>query len=125
MAVCVAVIARDNYPLYIRTAEPDHELKFHYIAHTSLDVIEEKLATLTKTTSDMRELYLGILYPTEDYKVYGYVTNTKIKFVVVVDASGINYRDTEMRAIFRKLHHAYSDVISNPFYTPETTITSP
>lgn len=32
------------------------------------------VAALTKTTSDMRELYLGILYPTEDYKVYPFTS---------------------------------------------------
>ena len=27
-------------------------------------------ASLTKSSNDPRELYLGLLYPTEDYKVY-------------------------------------------------------
>lgn len=26
-----------------------------------------------------------MLYPTEDYKVYGYISNTRIKFILVVD----------------------------------------
>ena len=60
------------------------ELSLHYTVHTSLDVVEEKLAaTNIKTaggTSD-RELYLGSLYTSEHQKVFGYVTNTKIKFV--------------------------------------------
>ena len=30
-----------------------------------------------------RDLYLGQLYPNEDYRIFGYVTNTKIKFVVL------------------------------------------
>lgn len=28
---------------------------------------------------------MGLLCPTEDYKVYGYITNTKNKFILVVD----------------------------------------
>jgi hypothetical protein len=28
--------------------------------------------------------YLGLLFTVEEYKVYGYITNTKIKFVVVL-----------------------------------------
>ena len=56
--VCVAIIGKENDPLYIRTwlenvnvsaplpgqiaAEPS--LKFHYHVHTSLDVIEEKVS---------------------------------------------------------------------------------
>ena len=31
-----------NYPLFIHTVYPEPELKFHYIVHTCLDVIEEK-----------------------------------------------------------------------------------
>lgn len=38
--------------------------------HTSLDVVDEKVSALGKALVDQRELYLGLLYPTEDYKVY-------------------------------------------------------
>ncbi|KAK2549985.1 Trafficking protein particle complex subunit 2-like protein [Acropora cervicornis] len=99
MAVCVAVIGKENYPLFLRTVSPEEELKFHYTVHTSLDVVEEKVSSLTKSSNDPRELYLGL---------YGYVTNTKIKFVVM----------------FRKLHVAYTDMFCNPFYNPGENITS-
>ena len=59
-----------NYPLYIKTIPTDNELKFYYTVHTSLDVVEEKVSSVGKNTNDLRELYLGLLYPTEDYKVY-------------------------------------------------------
>lgn len=70
MAVCIAVIAKENYPLYIRSAPTENELKFHYMVHTSLDVVDEKISAMGKALVDQRELYLGLLYPTEDYKVY-------------------------------------------------------
>nr|ACO14312.1 Trafficking protein particle complex subunit 2-like protein [Esox lucius] len=70
MAVCIAVIAKENYPLYIRSVPTQNELKFHYTVHTSLDVVEEKISAVGKAMADQRELYLGLLYPTEDYKVY-------------------------------------------------------
>ncbi|CAH1270857.1 TRAPPC2L [Branchiostoma lanceolatum] len=124
MAVCVAVISKENYPLYIQTIPTEDDLKFHYTVHTSLDVVEEKINNVGKTTNDLRELYLGLLYPTEDYKVYGYVTNTKIKFVVVVESSNTALRDNEIRTMFRKLHNAYTDLVCNPFYTPGDRITS-
>lgn len=38
--------------------------------HTSLDVVDEKISAMGKALVDQRELYLGLLYPTEDYKVY-------------------------------------------------------
>ncbi|XP_026545547.1 trafficking protein particle complex subunit 2-like protein [Notechis scutatus] len=70
MAVCIAVIAKENYPLYIKSLPTENELKFHYTVHTSLDVVDEKVSALGKALVDQRELYLGLLYPTEDYKVY-------------------------------------------------------
>ncbi|XP_024274542.2 trafficking protein particle complex subunit 2-like protein isoform X2 [Oncorhynchus tshawytscha] len=112
MAVCIAVIAKEN------------ELKFHYTVHTSLDVVEEKISAVGKAMADQRELYLGLLYPTEDYKVYGYVTNSKVKFVIVVDSSNTSLRDNEIRSMFRKLHNSFTDVMCNPFYNPGDTIQS-
>jgi len=124
MAICVAVIGKENYPLYIKTICVENELKFYYTVHTSLDVVEEKISSTGKNTGDLRELYLGLLYPTEDYKVYGYVTNTKIKFVIVVESSNTTLRDNEIRSMFRKLHNAYVDMLCNPFYTPGENVTS-
>uniref|UniRef100_A0AAZ3PWP5 Trafficking protein particle complex subunit 2-like protein n=1 Tax=Oncorhynchus tshawytscha TaxID=74940 RepID=A0AAZ3PWP5_ONCTS len=154
MAVCIAVIAKENYPLYIRSVPVQNELKFHYTVHTSLDVVEEKISAVGKAMADQRELYLGLLYPTEDYKVYpshmiivyytpvciffllienillyrhtryGYVTNSKVKFVIVVDSSNTSLRDNEIRSMFRKLHNSFTDVMCNPFYNPGDTIQS-
>ncbi|XP_060767875.1 trafficking protein particle complex subunit 2-like protein isoform X1 [Neoarius graeffei] len=104
MALCVAVIAKENYPLYIRSVSTQSELKFHYTVHTSLDVVEEKISAVGKAMADQRELYLGLLYPTEDYKVYGYVTNSKVKFVIVVDSSNTSLRDNEIRSFTDHLH---------------------
>lgn len=65
-----------NYPLYIRSTPTENELKFHYMVHTSLDVVDEKISAMGKALVDQRELYLGLLYPTEDYKVYPSVLST-------------------------------------------------
>ncbi|XP_075621741.1 trafficking protein particle complex subunit 2-like protein [Balearica regulorum gibbericeps] len=124
MAVCIAVIAKENYPLYIRSVPTENELKFHYTVHTSLDVVDEKISAMGKALVDQRELYLGLLYPTEDYKVYGYVTNSKVKFVMVVDSSNTALRDNEIRSMFRKLHNSYTDIMCNPFYNPGDRIHS-
>ncbi|KAK3528143.1 hypothetical protein QTP86_023870, partial [Hemibagrus guttatus] len=127
-----------NYPLYIRSVPTQSELKFHYTVHTSLDVVEEKVSAVGKVMADQRELYLGLLYPTEDYKVYpsdatdflqftllyGYVTNSKVKFVIVVDSSNTSLRDNEIRSMFRKLHNSFTDVMCNPFYNPGDPIQS-
>ena len=64
------MVVLQNYPLFIKTIPTDNELHFYYTVHTSLDVVEEKISTVRKNANDVRELYLGLLYPTEDYKVY-------------------------------------------------------
>ena len=38
----VALISPQNHPIIIRTFQKGDELKYHYVAHTSLDVIEER-----------------------------------------------------------------------------------
>ncbi|NXS45175.1 TPC2L protein, partial [Pandion haliaetus] len=124
--VLVSIICSppQNYPLYIRSVPTENELKFHYTVHTSLDVVDEKISAMGKALVDQRELYLGLLYPTEDYKVYGYVTNSKVKFVMVVDSSNTALRDNEIRSMFRKLHNSYTDIMCNPFYNPGDRIHS-
>ncbi|XP_075209750.1 trafficking protein particle complex subunit 2-like protein [Lycorma delicatula] len=129
MAVCIAVIGKENSPKYVRCLDKDQELQFHYKVHTSLDIVEEKLPFKTvgssgKVSGDARDLYLGLLYSTEEHKIFGYVTNTKVKFIVVVDATNTSLRDNEVRTMFRKVHIAYMDVICNPFYIPGDKITS-
>ncbi|KAI9994952.1 hypothetical protein PInf_011832 [Phytophthora infestans] len=113
MIACVAVIGAANSPLYIRTfGEEGEDLGFHYIAHVSLDVIEEKLrgAGITSSKDDM---YLGFLGPIEDYRVYGYVTNTSVKFVVVLQDAPV--RESELRPFFAEVHRLYVNAMSNPF----------
>ena len=104
MAVCIAVLDRQSTPLKLCTNDPSKEVAFHYILHTSLDVIDERtqLSPLAPTAANpgaktsaepLRDLYLGVLYSTEQHKVFGYVTNTNVKFVIIVDASNSNIRD--------------------------------
>ncbi|CAO3651989.1 unnamed protein product [Cunninghamella echinulata] len=91
---CIAIIGKQNNPLFIKNFSSTHpDLKYHYIAHTSIDVIEER-----------------------DLAVYGYMTNTKVKFIVVVSVTDGTIRDTDMKTIFKKIHNAYVSQVCNPFY---------
>lgn len=58
-----------NNRIFVYANEAE-ELKFHYKVHTSIDIIEEKLNIGNKMANDVRELFLGMLYSTEDYKMY-------------------------------------------------------
>jgi hypothetical protein len=123
MIVCVAVVGHQNNPLYIQSfTDADDALKLHHIVHCSLDVIEERVNNPKKSGTTLNEAFLGLLYPTVNYKVYGYLTNTKVKFILVT--TDLDVRDTDVRSFFRKFHAAYVDAVSNPFHVPGKKITS-
>ncbi|KAL0095231.1 Sedlin [Phycomyces blakesleeanus] len=110
---CIALIGKQNNPLYIKNFSNTHpDLKYHYIAHTSIDVIEERVSNGPKNL----DLYIGLLYAMEDLAVYGYITNTRVKCVVVVSVTDCVIRDADMKLIFQKVHAAYVNQVCNPFY---------
>ncbi|CAA2933700.1 trafficking particle complex subunit 2 [Olea europaea subsp. europaea] len=75
-----------------------------------------------KSGPTFNETFLGLLYPTENYKVYGYLTNTKVKFIMVT--TDMDVRDADVRNFFRRFHAAYVDAVSNPFHVPGKKINS-
>jgi hypothetical protein len=120
MIAAIAIVGKSNSPLFIKTFVPDTGLKFHYIVHSSLDVIEERVGKKLLVTSDK---YLGLLYPTEEFKVYGCVTMTRVKFILALDDNA-NPKDADLKLFFTKFHALYVDAISNPFYTLDDKIDS-
>ncbi|BFG04545.1 trafficking protein particle complex subunit 2-like protein [Drosophila madeirensis] len=123
MAFCVAVIGKDNAPMYLTTSDMEQELDLQYHVHAALDVVEEK-CLIGKGAPESKELYLGLLYSTENHTIYGFVTNSRVKFIVVIDSSNVALRENEVRAIFRNLHILYTDAVCNPFYIPGESLTS-
>ena len=94
---------------------------------SSLDVFE---ARLPEQTADHD---FGLLQAIDErLAMYGWVTNTGIKFVIVVDMEGkpadtlgnrnnviIGVRDSDLKTAFRALQNAYIRLLRNPFYDPE------
>ena len=66
------------------------------------------------------DCYLGLLYPIEELRVYGYLSNCRVKLMAVLDDEEV--KDAEMKALMRRLHALYVDTVSNPFYSPETEL---
>jgi trafficking protein particle complex subunit 2 len=56
----------------------EEDIKFQYISHVSLDIIEETISSRNSS-----EPYLGLLFPSESFKIYGYITNTKLKIILI------------------------------------------
>ncbi|KAK4703056.1 trafficking protein particle complex subunit 2, partial [Phenoliferia sp. Uapishka_3] len=141
--LAIAVLGRLGNPLFLKSYSNrkggEADLKWHYAAHTALDFFEERELPAAKTT----EAYLGLLYAMEDYAVYGYQTNTRVKFVLVLALADAVVRDIDVRTVrrllsfltaphatshilllpclqlFRAIHNAYISHISNPFTSSE------
>ncbi|GAA5948053.1 hypothetical protein JCM3765_007086 [Sporobolomyces pararoseus] len=113
--LAIAVLGKQGNPLFLRSFSSrrggQNDLKWHYAAHTALDFFDEREAPAAKTT----ESYLGLLYAMEDYAVYGYQTNTRVKFVVILALADAVIRDVDVKTIFRAIHNSYISYISNPF----------
>jgi hypothetical protein len=141
MIAALAVVGRDNAPIYVKTYQGGptlDDIKFHFIVHTSLDSFDEKLAPSSSTPSSSapsssqalqtpskakKERYLGLLFPTESYRVYGYATVSLVKLILVLNDLS-NAKDQEIRNFFTKFHSLYTDATCNAFYTVGDTITS-
>ncbi|CAG0919064.1 unnamed protein product [Notodromas monacha] len=136
MAKCIAVLGKENSPLFLQVADPSRELDFHRTVCGCMDVVEERLAAFSKPPQgggpDFREQYLGLLHTPEEfrvepeehnvYKAYGYVTNTRIKFMIIWDASDTSLRENDVKGMFRRLHNVYTELVCNPFYIPGDTL---
>ncbi|KAF8640117.1 hypothetical protein AX17_001353 [Amanita inopinata Kibby_2008] len=109
----VAFISPQNHPILIRTftRQDQYAIRYHYIAHTSLDVIEERVSSGGKSA----ECYLGLLYAMEDVAVYGYITPLKVKIVLAFALTDTVIKDVEVNLIFKAMHMAYYSAIANPF----------
>ncbi|VDN20030.1 unnamed protein product [Dibothriocephalus latus] len=136
MNVCIAVISSRNSPLYLKATKSSNLLSYHFRVYGALDVIDEKTGIISTKSAfpdkDSSNRYLGLLYPIDDHYVYGYVTNTNVKFILVqevhstaVDAAGPNagvQLDSKVRKTFQALHDAYVRLLSSPFYVSNTPI---
>eukprot|EP00658_Telonema_sp_P-2_P001645 TRINITY_DN1061_c0_g1_i2.p1 TRINITY_DN1061_c0_g1~~TRINITY_DN1061_c0_g1_i2.p1 ORF type:complete len:227 (+),score=74.80 TRINITY_DN1061_c0_g1_i2:98-682(+) len=103
MIVGIGVIGRHNHPLFIKSWGNDNldPLKFHRIIHRALDYIEER-TNYPPTDQKLSKMYIGLLYPTEDYKTYGYMTQTGTKLVLVLTDTSAN--DGNINHFFKRFH---------------------
>jgi hypothetical protein len=119
MIASICVIGRLNNPLYLQTFNNYLDrTRFAHLSHAALDLVAERLAEGRHHDN----AYLGLLFPADEFNVYGYLSNTGIKFVVVTSESLEN--DASIHFLMQQLHEAYSANIFNPFASPDGPITS-
>ena len=66
--------------------------------------------------------YLGLLTPMEDYRVYGYITLSNIKFIMIT--ADVSLKNENVRNNFELLHDLYVQATCNPFYKEGDLLTS-
>eukprot|EP00004_Rigifila_ramosa_P020457 TRINITY_DN5304_c0_g1_i1.p2 TRINITY_DN5304_c0_g1~~TRINITY_DN5304_c0_g1_i1.p2 ORF type:complete len:128 (+),score=26.27 TRINITY_DN5304_c0_g1_i1:109-492(+) len=110
--------------MYLRSFSEEDSLRFHFLVHTSLDIVDERLSSQRKPASGIgspNELYLGLLCPTEDHRVYGYATLSRVKFIVVVPDND-SVKEIDVKMLFRHLHTLYVNTICDPFHNPDDAL---
>ncbi|KAJ1791619.1 hypothetical protein LPJ62_001293 [Coemansia sp. RSA 2167] len=106
---CISILSRHGTPIYLRNYTCEDDVKYHYLAHTSLDIIDTRLSQPTS--------YLGHLQTVGDLSVYGYITNTNVKIIVISSATTDTptVRSSHMRRVCECVHAAYVALLCNPF----------
>ncbi|KAJ2004717.1 hypothetical protein GGI02_000469 [Coemansia sp. RSA 2322] len=108
---CIAILNRQDSPVYLRNFDtPSDDVKYHSLAYTSCDVIEERMAS-----SKSNDLFLGLLQTVEELSVYGYVLNTGVRIILVLSVPESMVRSSSVREMFQQIHAAYIAMVCNPF----------
>lgn len=127
VVAAVAFIGRTNETLFYKTFVGSHDdgLRLNLAVFASLDAVDEKLQ-LRKTgrlADSSKDAFLGMLMPVEENKVFGYITNTQVKILLVV--RDVLLREDRLRELFKMLHRMYADALCNPFAAVDAPVTSP
>ncbi|KAJ2573982.1 hypothetical protein GGH95_003980 [Coemansia sp. RSA 1836] len=87
----------------------DSKVKYQYLAHTSCDVIEERMAKA--------DMYMGLLQTVGELAVYGYVLNTGMRIILIISVppDSVVIRSAAIREVFQQIHAGYIALVCNPF----------
>ena len=139
---CIGILSKHDQPLHIslfpphNTTAPNANLEFLFLLNSCLDIFDLRARTKILDSD------LGLLQAIDDrLACYGWLTNTGIKFIIVVDMMGrpppdssqdsgskdkrrlapaaVGLRDAELKPAFRAVQTAYIHLMLNPFYMPD------
>ncbi|KAK6015091.1 Sedlin, region [Ostertagia ostertagi] len=84
------------------------------IFNTAIDIVDEKAVKAN-------EMFLGHLYTDQKYKAYfggcgfqsfGFITNTGVRMILVLEANNLEWKDFDIRSLFKRFHNLYCMQIS-------------
>lgn len=102
--------------------DSEEAIKLVYLMHASLDIVEERAEQHTT-----RDNFLGVLYQCEQYKIYGLMSTTKVKILLMINQrySFGSPRENDIRQMLKGIHKALVDATAmNPFYKPNEPVKS-
>jgi hypothetical protein len=120
---CVAIVGPSSEPLFFRVfsaaAGSDEEMSLQLAVFSALDAVDERVPERRVPPAPAGSMpppagaFLNLLLPVEDHKVFGYVTATSVRIIVVV--KDVLLREDRVRELFVRLHAAYVDAVLSPF----------
>lgn len=122
LIACVAIIGRQGEPLYVKSFVPSFDV---LSIHAALDAVRDKVdpARYPRPSSQREDPFLGLLYPIEGYKIFGFITNTNI--VIVIAIKDTLLREDRVRALFDTIAGLHAAAVCNPFSPLNGKVTSP
>lgn len=125
----VALISRDDRPLYIQSFNIDDEsvqntndyLKYNFLSHIALDILSSPVSmSLREQQQEQQQVNKTessaiLLFIQDQVMVYGYETNNGLRIVVGLDQSYVVSDQGQLRQLFLDIHKCYLRTILNPF----------
>lgn len=105
----------------------DGDTGMQEVIYNSLDVIEERMASIKSSSPKDVDNFIGCLAVVGALSLFGQVTNTRLKLIVVIKTAGSGISESKepaVRVLFRKLHIALVAALLNPFMELENPIRS-
>ncbi|KAG9395536.1 Sedlin [Carpediemonas membranifera] len=109
----VALVGPKNSPLFFQTFGDVVVLNLQFVVHAALDVLDEKIQDENREDRRKDDNFLGLLQTTDRFKVWGYISSTFHK-ILIVAAESVHQAD--IKVMMTKIHALYVDAYSNPFH---------